>query len=115
MSFPTSPNDPVFFLHHCYLDLLWERWKRQHPTSAPYLPQNGVPGMDQEATLVFHATGSTAPWEKTWTVNEVITTEALDYTYGVFTSPPPTCLPQPPVCRPTPGPVVDLIADEVTI
>ncbi|MDP0941288.1 tyrosinase family protein, partial [Klebsiella quasipneumoniae] len=67
MSFPTSPNDPVFFLHHCYLDLLWERWKRQHPTSAPYLPQTSVPGMDLEATLVFHASGNTAPWEQTWT------------------------------------------------
>ena len=23
----TSPNDPVFFLHHCYVDREWDRWQ----------------------------------------------------------------------------------------
>ncbi|MCS4311918.1 tyrosinase [Pseudomonas sp. SJZ103] len=97
MSLPTSPNDPVFFLHHCYLDLLWERWKRQHPSSAAYYPVSGVPGLDREATLVFHAPGDSAPWPGTWTVDQVISSEALDYTYGLFTS-ITTCAPVPPVC-----------------
>jgi hypothetical protein len=47
MGFASSPNDPVFFLHHCYLDLLWERWKHQHPTIEPYLPQIGWAGLDR--------------------------------------------------------------------
>jgi hypothetical protein len=41
MALAASPNDPVFFLHHTYLDLLWERWKTQHPTQAPYKPTQG--------------------------------------------------------------------------
>lgn len=27
MSPLTSPNDPVFFLHHCYVDRIWNRWQ----------------------------------------------------------------------------------------
>ncbi|MEU1014751.1 tyrosinase family protein [Streptomyces sp. NPDC005900] len=33
-----SVNDPVFWLHHAFVDLLWDRWRRRHPRSAPYLP-----------------------------------------------------------------------------
>jgi hypothetical protein len=33
-SFP-SPGDPVFYLHHCWIDLLWARWQRAHP-GAPF-------------------------------------------------------------------------------
>lgn len=117
MSFPTSPNDPVFFLHHCYLDLLWERWKRQHPTLQAYQPEQEL-----DATLVFHASDKTAPWTQTWTVRDVLNSEALDYTYGVFSngvfSNGPVACPVPPPCPTSPqpaGPVVDLVADDLTI
>lgn len=100
MWFPTSPNDPIFFLHHCYLDLLWERWKRQHPTSEPYLPASGRPGFDQQASLVFHAPDKPAPWSETWTVEQVLNTENLDYTYGLFVPMTVTCAVQPPSCTP---------------
>ncbi|THC50512.1 tyrosinase family protein [Streptomyces sp. A1499] len=33
-----SVNDPVFWLNHAFVDLLWDRWRRRHPRSAPYLP-----------------------------------------------------------------------------
>jgi len=40
----TSPNDPIFFLHHCNVDRLWAKWQRMHP-SAEYEPQSaGPPG-----------------------------------------------------------------------
>lgn len=32
-----SPNDPVFFLHHCMVDKIWADWQAAHPT-ATYLP-----------------------------------------------------------------------------
>lgn len=38
----TSPNDPVFFLHHCNIDRLWAVWEQKHPALAPYLPDNST-------------------------------------------------------------------------
>ncbi|WP_445402345.1 tyrosinase family protein [Streptomyces sp. LE64] len=29
-----SVNDPVFWLHHSFVDLLWSRWRRAHPEGA---------------------------------------------------------------------------------
>lgn len=31
MSAGTSPNDPIFFLHHCNVDRLWALWQFRHP------------------------------------------------------------------------------------
>jgi streptogramin lyase len=39
---PTSPNDPIFWLHHCYVDKLWADWQRLHPTEPGYLPDGGA-------------------------------------------------------------------------
>ena len=39
---PTSPYDPVFWLHHCYVDKLWADWQRLHPTEPGYLPDGGA-------------------------------------------------------------------------
>lgn len=39
----TSPNDPVFFIHHCNIDRLWAVWEQKNPTVAKYLPDNTTP------------------------------------------------------------------------
>jgi tyrosinase len=52
MEVSTSPNDPVFFLHHCNIDRIWEAWKVKNPGS-PYLPGNAAAG----ANLVGHRIG----------------------------------------------------------
>lgn len=44
----TSPNDPVFFLHHCNVDRIWAAWQKQRP-SAAY-----VPAQSESAELRFH-------------------------------------------------------------
>ncbi|MFE0177627.1 tyrosinase family protein [Streptomyces sp. NPDC059002] len=36
-----SPNDPVFWMHHCFIDKLWVEWQRRHPGSG-YLPVTPV-------------------------------------------------------------------------
>ena len=38
----TSPNDPVFFLHHCNIDRLWAVWEQKNAAQAPYLPDNAT-------------------------------------------------------------------------
>ena len=37
----SSPNDPVFFLHHCFVDKLWALWQAANP-GAGYLPVTGA-------------------------------------------------------------------------
>ncbi|MGW2552883.1 tyrosinase MelC2 [Streptomyces sp. NPDC001635] len=42
MATGVSPNDPVFWLHHAYVDRLWADWQRRHPGSG-YRPVRGTP------------------------------------------------------------------------
>ena len=38
----TSPNDPVFFMHHCMVDKIWHEWQVRFPNQG-YLPGAGGP------------------------------------------------------------------------
>ncbi|KAJ9074751.1 hypothetical protein DSO57_1003405 [Entomophthora muscae] len=31
-----SPNDPLFFLHHTFIDMVWYNWQMKHPNSKAY-------------------------------------------------------------------------------
>lgn len=42
MSTGASPNDPVFWLHHCFIDKLWSDWQEAHPDQG-YLPVDSTP------------------------------------------------------------------------
>ncbi|MFB7758207.1 tyrosinase family protein, partial [Streptomyces sp. NPDC056121] len=46
-----SVNDPVFWLNHAFVDLLWSRWHRKYPDSAPYLPDGESTGAGGVVTL----------------------------------------------------------------
>jgi tyrosinase len=78
----TSPNDPIFFLHHCYIDLLWENWKKHHPTTDPYLPTSGDPGHDLAAKLVFNKKTRPSPWTGSWKVQDTLDTTTFGYAYA---------------------------------
>jgi tyrosinase len=41
MAANSSPNDPVFFLHHANIDRIWNAWLRRHGPN--YLPVSGGP------------------------------------------------------------------------
>ena len=38
----TSPNDPVFFMHHCMVDKIWHEWQVRFPNQG-YLPDGNGP------------------------------------------------------------------------
>jgi tyrosinase len=63
----TSPNDPVFFLHHCNVDRLWAVWQARNPGVAPFLPTSPLsqdPGQSLNEPMIFYdrALSSTPPW-----------------------------------------------------
>jgi len=89
----TSPNDPLFFLHHANIDRLWDRWEQQQKVgTAFYLPQgNGaLPALGSASLLapfdnVEYSFRSqlpdAAPANLVRTPNDVLTTKAMGYVY----------------------------------
>ncbi|MBA4144059.1 MAG: tyrosinase family protein [Nitrosospira sp.] len=75
----SSPNDPVFWLHHCNIDRLWAEWQRENPGRL-YLPPNGTPGV-----VAGHGLDDPMPpWNNEAappTPRSVLDHHALDYTY----------------------------------
>lgn len=46
-----SPHDPVFYLHHCWIDLLWAQWQLLHP-NAPFVSSGAGFGLNDPMTSV---------------------------------------------------------------
>ncbi len=73
----TSPNDPVFFLHHCFIDKVWADWqavqRERNPQASPhYAPEEGGPA--------GHNLGDELrPWKRT--IRQVLSIEELGYSY----------------------------------
>ncbi len=95
MSRMTSPNDPIFFLHHANVDRIWAKWQLTHPGAANYNPNNvGRQGhrldenmwpwdggeSDTTITSARPLLPSTDPSD-TVTPRDVLDIEALDYVY----------------------------------
>lgn len=71
MASAASPGDPVFYLHHGWIDLLWVRWQRTHP-SAPFVSSR--PGLGLNDPLM--------EWPDR-TPAHVLDHHALGYTYDI--------------------------------
>lgn len=56
MSGVASPGDPVFYLHHCFVDMLWAQWQLLHP-GEPFMPSGGEGGENEDEAM--------APWVTT--------------------------------------------------
>lgn len=41
-----SPSDPVFYLHHCMIDLLWTQWQLRHPGEERYQSSGAPHGLN---------------------------------------------------------------------
>lgn len=58
----TSPNDPVFWLHHAFIDLVWSRWQERHPRGT-YEPKRRLPEDDPQHGKVVSLTEPMPPWD----------------------------------------------------
>jgi tyrosinase len=98
----TSPNDPIFFLHHCFVDKLWADWQALYPNSqyAPKPPVGSPP--DPLTDLLGHRWDDPMfPWNDPLKpkvdapdivrVRDVWNHKALGYTYDNTAAPPPGC------------------------
>ncbi|MEU6732515.1 tyrosinase family protein [Streptomyces physcomitrii] len=59
-----SVNDPVFWLHHSFIDLLWSRWQQAHP-GGRYLPAQPLGPADLQEGRVLTAHQKMPPWDVT--------------------------------------------------
>lgn len=62
MAGAASPDDPVFWLHHAFIDLLWSRWQKAHPRSG-YLPAGELPADDPQQGRIFALDQPMPPWD----------------------------------------------------
>ncbi|MFD9424124.1 MULTISPECIES: tyrosinase family protein [unclassified Streptomyces] len=67
-----SPDDPVFWLHHAFMDLLWTRWQKAHPRGG-YLPGRKPSSPDADRDRVFGIDDRMPPWN-------VAPSQLLDHT-----------------------------------
>jgi tyrosinase len=72
MAYSTSPNDPVFFVHHANVDRIWAAWEIK--TRGHYKVPNGAPEH-------FDGNGSMWPWYDR-TINSWFGTERNGFRYA---------------------------------
>jgi hypothetical protein len=72
-----SPGDPVFYLHHCWIDLLWARWQLAHP-GAPFVSSGAGLGLNDPLM----------EWPDR-TPADVLDHHALGYSYDIEVPPVP--------------------------
>jgi tyrosinase len=78
----TSPNDPVFWLHHSNIDKLWGDWQRLHPTICPFLPSKYAPeGHNLYDMLIFSDSAHDHTGIKSTRVVNTLNHYLLDYRY----------------------------------
>jgi len=107
MAAMSSPNDPIFFMHHAQIDRIWAIWQRKHPgvvnyndaninvgqghglgdnmwpwdagASAPGTKPPSIPGADPAVAVALVPTEADIDLV---TPEDVLETEALGYIYG---------------------------------
>ncbi|MEU9094998.1 tyrosinase family protein [Streptomyces sp. NPDC048428] len=69
----SSPNDPLFWLHHANTDRLWAHWQSDH-SDQTYLPQSG-------ALLGQNEPDPMDPWFGTTTIASTLERKGFEYIY----------------------------------
>jgi tyrosinase len=83
-SVPTAAGDPIFWLHHCNIDRLWESWNRIPNRTNPAWPSRTFPFADAKGNAV-----SAQPAKAN-------RTSLLNYSYDQYAQPPAGAVPSAP-------------------
>jgi len=59
----TSPNDPVFFMHHAAIDRMWSIWQKKVAPGTPlYVQSSTAAGHKLNDSMIFNDPGETPPF-----------------------------------------------------
>jgi tyrosinase len=94
-SFYTAGLDPIFWLHHCNIDRLWQVWLELDPGHAN--PTGDPAFMDTTFTFPDPVDGTV-----TWSIAEALDTEFFGYVYESLAAPAALAPPPPPPPPPSP-------------
>lgn len=89
----TSANDPIFFLHHCFVDFIWEMWRQARQNR--FARENSYPpDIATCANSQHFSYAQMRPWDK---INkDGLSNDYTDYMYHY--APRPTCAANNPNC-----------------
>lgn len=74
----TSPNDPVFFLHHANIDRIWSIWQKKVALGTNMYQQSSTTlGHKLNDPMIFNEPGDTAPFTTGATPAEMINGHAI--------------------------------------
>ncbi len=75
---PISPNDPLFWLHHAFVDKLWDVWHRKHRWD--HTPDRGYMPIEEKDKPGHHISAALEPWDvRIW---NVLNPSDLGYKYA---------------------------------
>ncbi len=80
----TSPNDPVFFLHHCYVDRIWDRWQINKPDNDDYYPSDGTVTTGGGVIPYQNRSAKIFPWDEERnppTLSSVLSSQQIGVAY----------------------------------
>jgi tyrosinase len=74
----TSPNDPIFFLHHANIDRMWSLWQKKVPSGTSlYVQSSTTAGHKLNDAMIFNDVGDPAPFPPGATPAQMIDGHAL--------------------------------------
>lgn len=78
-----SPVDPIFFMHHCNIDRLWDVWTRkQEERHLPTLPTGAELEKWKKEPFLFYVGPDGKPVTTKTTAGDYATIDGFDYDYG---------------------------------